>query len=164
MSDRGVQFCGSRLHLSTLFLGSWRAGSDSDSTISCSANTWFSMKLKSTIKASLFHLFLVWHVEPKARRKQVGQHGLQVSSGFGPSSGCPSEEETWQPGIVGPRHLATPSGKPRLATWHTLAGLSKCVWSIQTILVRSPPVALFPHVRVASQPTVESPSSAARQS
>ena len=74
MSDRGVQSCDSRLHLSTLFLGSRRAGSDS--TFSWSANTSFSMKLKSMITTSFFHLFLVWHVEPKARRKQVGQHGF----------------------------------------------------------------------------------------
>ena len=116
MSDRGVQSCGSCLHLSKLFLGSRRAGSDS--TISWSANTWFSMKLKSMITTSLFHLFLVWHVEPKARRKQVGQHGFHQGACHAVSLfrvwafGCLNEEETWQPGFVGPRHLATPFGKP----------------------------------------------------
>ena len=152
MSDRGVQSCGSCLHLSTLFVGS-------DSTISCSANTWFSMKLKSMITTSLFHLFLVWHVEPKARRKQVGQHGFHQGACHAVSLfrvwafGCLNEEETWQLGFVGPRHLATPSGT-RAEAFGNMAHSGRFV---QVRLVRSDDSGPFPtsgtfssHVRVAS--------------
>ena len=167
MSDRGVQSCGSRLHLSTLFLGSRRAGSDS--TISWSANTWFSMKLKSMITTSLFHLFLVWHVEPKARRKQVGQHGFHQGACHAVSLfrvwafGCLNEEETWQPGLRGSKAFGNSVWQAR-SVWQLGTLWQACpspFGSVQTILVRSPPLALFPHTSVLppSRPSGNFPTS-----